>query len=328
MSGRRDRGRARRLGQPRPDARRPARLAAGRRRDVRGADDGPAGAADGGAHRGRRRRPPARTSSTCCAGAGVDLMLDPPRRRRPSSTTGRRPAGRIQVCHAVGRAARRPGDARRRGRRRARWSLVPVAGEVGDEWAAAIPDGALVAVGWQGFLRDLAAGRAGRAPAARPSAVVAPGGPGRRQPARPRARDQRSRRSATFLHPGADLLVTQGQPRRAAGHRRSGRPARDAPLPADRDRPARSTRPAPATRSSRPCWRRCCGRRSWAGRAARRRPDLRFAAAAGSLAVEGPGLAGVPDRAAVLVRRARERVRRAVVPSEASQVGTGGLDPD
>ena len=60
----------------------------------------------------------------------------------------------------------------------------------------------------------------------------------------------------------------------------------------------------------------------------RRRPDLRFAAAAGSLAVEGPGLAGVPDRAAVLIRRARERVRRAVVPSEVSQVGTAGLDPD
>ena len=53
---------------------------------------------------------------------------------------------------------------------------------------------------------------------------------------------------------------------------------------------------------------------------ARRTPDLRFAAAAGSLVVEGPGLEAVPDRAAVLVRRARERVRRAVVPSEASQV--------
>ena len=39
----------------------------------------------------------------------------------------------------------------------------------------------------------------------------------------------------------------------------------------------------------------------------RRSPDLRFAAAAGSLAVEGLGLAAVPDRAAVLVRRARDR---------------------
>jgi sugar/nucleoside kinase (ribokinase family) len=53
----------------------------------------------------------------------------------------------------------------------------------------------------------------------------------------------------------------------------------------------------------------------------RHRLDLRFAAAAGSLVVEGPGLAGVPDRAAVLVRRARERIRRAVIPTEVSQVG-------
>ena len=60
---------------------------------------------------------------------------------------------------------------------------------------------------------------------------------------------------------------------------------------------------------------------------ARRTPDLRFAAAAGSLVVEGPGLEAVPDRAAVLVRRARERVRRAVVPSEASQVSVVGATP-
>jgi sugar/nucleoside kinase (ribokinase family) len=60
-------------------------------------------------------------------------------------------------------------------------------------------------------------------------------------------------------------------------------------------------------------------------RRSRRAPDLRFAAAAGSLAVEGPGLTAVPDRAAVLVRRARERVRRAVIPSEVSQVGA--IDP-
>jgi hypothetical protein len=40
--------------------------------------------------------------------------------------------------------------------------------------------------------------------------------------------------------------------------------------------------------------------------------------------VEGPGLDGVPDRAAVLVRRARERIRRAVLPSEVTQVGVVG----
>jgi hypothetical protein len=49
--------------------------------------------------------------------------------------------------------------------------------------------------------------------------------------------------------------------------------------------------------------------------------SLRFAAAAGALAVEGVGLGGVPDRTAVLVRRARERVRRAVLPNLSAQVG-------
>ena len=56
-------------------------------------------------------------------------------------------------------------------------------------------------------------------------------------------------------------------------------------------------------------------------RRSRRRVDLRFAAAAGSLVVEGHGLAGVPDRAAVNVRRARERIRRAVLPTVPGQVG-------
>jgi sugar/nucleoside kinase (ribokinase family) len=51
------------------------------------------------------------------------------------------------------------------------------------------------------------------------------------------------------------------------------------------------------------------------------RLDLRFAAAAGSLVVEGFGLHGVPDRPAVLARRRRERIRRAILPTEVSQVG-------
>ncbi len=131
----------------------------------------------------------------------------------------------------------------------------------------------------------------------------------------------------TFLRPGADLLVTQGSRGGLlviAG--RDGPPETLRYLPTATDREidptgagdtflaallASTLRPAIVGRTR-----------------ARRRPDLRFAAAAGSLAVEGPGLAGVPDRAAVLVRRARERVRRAVIPSAASQVGTGGLDFD
>src|SRR5436190_899415 len=178
------------------------------------------------------------------AAAGVDLTLA----RLPESPVfdnQERPGGRVQVCHVVGTPLRVPVVPASWARARA-WSLVPVAGEVGDDWATAIPDDALVAVGWQGFLRELAEGREVGRRAPGPSAVV-----------------------ASVLQPA---IVGRSR--------------------------------------------------------ARHRPDLRFAAAAGSLAVERPGLAGVPDRAAVLIRRARERVRRVVIPSEVSQVGTGGLDPD
>ena len=41
------------------------------------------------------------------------------------------------------------------------WSLVPVAGEVGDGWLAPIPETAIVGVGWQGLLRHLADGDGG-----------------------------------------------------------------------------------------------------------------------------------------------------------------------
>jgi hypothetical protein len=35
------------------------------------------------------------------------------------------------------------------------WSVVPVAGEVTDDWASVIPADAYLAVAWQGFLREL-----------------------------------------------------------------------------------------------------------------------------------------------------------------------------
>ena len=126
---------------------------------------------------------------------------------------------------------------------------------------------------------------------------------------------------AGFLHPGADLLVTEGA--------RGGllvRVGADGPDGMLRYRPTatnRETDPTGAGDTFLAALLASVLRPAIAGRArARRPPDLRFAAAAGSLVVEDVGLAGVPDRAAVLVRRARERVRRAVTPSEESQVGS------
>src|SRR5436190_985351 len=77
------------------------------------------------------------------------------------------------------------------------------------DWATAIPDDALVAVGWQGFLRELAEGREVGRRAPGPSAVVGRGDlvGVSQQDLEP---GTRVATLATFLRPGADLLVTQG----------------------------------------------------------------------------------------------------------------------
>ncbi|HEV8402157.1 MAG TPA: PfkB family carbohydrate kinase [Candidatus Limnocylindrales bacterium] len=261
---------------------------------------------------------------TLLADAGVDLMLA----RLPESPVfdnQERPGGRVQVCHVVGAPLAVPLLPSSWTAARA-WSLVPVAGEVGDEWARVIPDDVLVAVGWQGFLRDLAAGREVGRRAPGPSAVVGRGDlvGVSQQDLEP---GTRLATLATFLRPGADLLVTQGSRGGllvVAGGDGPPEVLRYLPTATDRE-----VDPTGAGDTFLAALLASVLRPAIVGRTrARRRPDLRFAAAAGSLAVEGPGLTGVPDRAAVLVRRARERVRRVVVPSETSQVGTGGLDPD
>ena len=199
------------------------------------------------------------------------------------------------------------------------WSLVPVAGEIGEAWAAAIPDSAYLAVGWQGMLRRLVAGAAVARRPPSPSAILHRAdlvGVSHHDvgPATPVVT------LTGLLHPGADLLVTEG---------RDGgllvRVGPDGPAEILRYRPTatdRETDPTGAGDTFLAALLASVLRPAIVGRArSRRSPDLRFAAAAGSLVVEGPGLTAVPDRAAVLVRRARERVRRAVVPSEVAQVG-------
>ncbi len=248
--------------------------------------------------------------------AGVDLMVV----RLPEApvfenreTSG----GRIQTCDVVGTPLAVPSlpDSWLRA---GAWSIVPVADEVGDWWADAVPASAYLVVGWQGLLRDLAPGAqvARRAPTR--SALVRRGdligvshhdvSPG-----------TSLTELGSFLHPGADLLVTQG---RAGGL--FVRIGPDRPGPVVRYLPTATEvedDPTGAGDTFLAALLASVVRPTIGGRSrGRRRPDLRFAAAAGSLTVEGPGLAAVPDRAAVLVRRARERVRRAVVASEATQV--------
>jgi sugar/nucleoside kinase (ribokinase family) len=202
------------------------------------------------------------------------------------------------------------------------WSVVPVAGEVRDDWAEVIPADAHVAVAWQGFLRDLRAGERVRQRPPRPSPILARAdliGVSRHDV----APEVPLRALWGLLHPGADLLVTQGDeggllirlgadgPAEMLRYRS---PASDAevdptgagdtflaalhasglrPVAGDKGEPA----PAATTRD-----------------AIRDHLDLRFAAAAGSLVVEGWGLAGVPSLEAVTARLERDRAPDAVEP--------------
>lgn len=249
--------------------------------------------------------------------AGVDLMLVP-LPEAPIFENRETPGGRVQTCHAVGVPLPVPALPGSWLGARA-WSLVPVAGEIDETWAAAVPGAAYLALGWQGMLRDLAAGArvVRRAPSSsdllRRADLVAVS-----------HHDVQIGTSlaglAAFLHPGADLLVTEGRNGGLLVHVGPGGPEhvlRYRATATDRE-----TDPTGAGDTFLAALLASVLRPAIVGRSrSRRSPDLRFAAAAGSLAIEAPGLSAVPDRAAVLVRRARERVRRAVVPSAAKQVG-------
>jgi sugar/nucleoside kinase (ribokinase family) len=199
------------------------------------------------------------------------------------------------------------------------WSLVPVADEVPDDWVDVIPPDAIVGMAWQGMLRRLP-----------PRADVERIAPTERATLRRAdliglshldvSRDTSIGDLCAFLHPGARLLVTQGGQGGLLVTTGDDGPAevlRYMPTPTDRE-----VDPTGAGDTFLAALLSVLVRPSVAaspGESLAR--ALRFAAAAGSLAVEDIGLAGVPDRTAVLIRRARERVRRAVVPSLTAQVG-------
>jgi sugar/nucleoside kinase (ribokinase family) len=199
------------------------------------------------------------------------------------------------------------------------WSLVPVADEVADEWVGRIDPAAMVAVAWQGMLRRLIPGQRVQrvAPAERP--IVRRGdlvGLSHLDVDKATTLGSLSR----FLHPGARLLVTQGG--------QGGllvTTGDDGPVEVLRYLPTATEHevdPTGAGDTFLAALLSALARPGIVGSAGRSPASaLRFAAAAGSLAVEDVGLAGVPNRTEVLVRRARERVRRAVVPSLSAQVG-------
>jgi sugar/nucleoside kinase (ribokinase family) len=249
--------------------------------------------------------------------AGVDILrVDLP--EGPVFHNVETPRGREQTCLATGVPVTPVALPSSWLASRA-WSLVPVADEVLDEWVGLIDPDAIVAVAWQGMLRRLVAGT-----------LVERLPPTERAILRRAdlvglshldvARDTSLGELASFLHAGARLLVTQG------GH--GGLLVTtddDGATEVLRYLPTRSEHevdPTGAGDTFLAALLAVLVRPSVAGSPGRSLARaLRFAAAAGSLAVEDIGTAGVPDRTAVLIRRARERVRRAVIPSLSAQVG-------
>jgi len=222
------------------------------------------------------------------------------------------PAGRIQRCVAVGTAL--PTVAIPTSWRGARaWSLVPVADELGDEWASVPDDGALVAVAWQGMLRTLRSGAdvTRRTPTERALLRRADLVGVSQQDVAPNTAPLEL---VALLKPGARLLFTQGA--------QGGVVVR---VDAAGEDPARSVRYLP-TLGDREIDATGAGDTFLAALLAatirpdllgpyrrRRGADLHFAAAAGSLTAEDLGLAGVPDLGQVQARATRHRLRRLVV---------------
>ena len=253
--------------------------------------------------------------------AHVDLMLVP-LAEGPVFHNLELPTGRVQTCIRPGYPLPAPVLPESWLSARA-WSVAPVAGEIDDRWASLIPDGPFVGAAWQGFLRNLSAGqRVSRRPPA-PSKLLARAnlvGVSHHDldPATPLAE------LYPLLRSGFVLLVTQGHEGGIlVTLGRDGGPTRRSRYRAvvshrEVDRTGAGDTFLAALLST-------AVRRALAG-PSHGRLDLPFATAAGSLAVEGPGLSGVPDRAAMLVRMARDQVRRLVSPSTADRVGSYDRD--
>jgi sugar/nucleoside kinase (ribokinase family) len=216
------------------------------------------------------------------------------------------PGGRRQVAYAA--AAPLPVEALPSEWRSApAWLLAPVAGELPDTWAHVPPDDALVAVGWQGLLRDVRAGEPVRHVAPGPSAllrradVVAVSGTDF-------GPDIRLDEVCAWLRPGATLLVTSGALGGLAAEVGPDGPRRLHRYPSLR--PDAVVDPTGAGDVFLATFFAARARPDLVGGRIAQRSDLLLAAAAASLLVEGPGLAGVPDREAVRQRMAEAAARR------------------
>jgi sugar/nucleoside kinase (ribokinase family) len=218
-----------------------------------------------------------------------------------------RPEGRLQLCRS--RSDPVPVRAAPPGWRGARgWILAPVAAELPDAWASLPRDDAVVAVGWQGLLRDLVPGEAVRHVAPGPTPIL------RRADLVGLSRDDVDRSIPLVelyraLRPGALLAITQGDRGGLIGDGIDGDslhlrhyPAVPSHAIVDPTGAGDVFLAALAAARIEP---RLVGGRIGQGL------DLLLAAAAASLVLEGAGMLGVPSREAVRKRMAEALVRAA-----------------
>jgi sugar/nucleoside kinase (ribokinase family) len=184
------------------------------------------------------------------------------------------------------------------------WMVVPIAAETGPEWVAAVPRHARLALGWQGLLRTLAAGQRTR----------------RKPPGRGPLVDRADLIGVsqadldpgttivelnTILHPGTRVVLTDGPAGGLLFDTSDSGPANEIEYDAVVSGQVDPTGAGDVFLAALLA--------AWLehgdSSGGPTRDDLRFAAAASGLAVEGVGLPAVPDRDTVLARLARTETR-------------------
>jgi sugar/nucleoside kinase (ribokinase family) len=229
--------------------------------------------------------------------AGVDVELVP-LEHGPVFVNIEQPEGRRQLC--VSRSDPIPVTAVPEDWRGASgWILAPVAAELPGEWAAVPAATAIVALGWQGLIRELTPGELVRRLEPGPNPLIA------RADLVGLSRDDVSPSTELsvlcgLLRPGATLAMTQGD---RGGLVMVAGP--DGPVHPRHYPPVRSHDPIDPTGAGDVFLAVLAAARIEPGLVGGRIGggfDLLLAAAAASLVLEGPGLLGVPDRAAVIER--------------------------
>jgi sugar/nucleoside kinase (ribokinase family) len=213
------------------------------------------------------------------------------------------PTGRIQSWPVHGRPLPVPELASSWWAARA-WSFVPVASELDEAWATAIPEGTFVSLAWQGLLRRQGPDQLTQRLAPVKSALVDRAelvGVSRHD----LADDVPLETAVGLLRPGARLALTDGHHGGRIIEILSDRRTRSQTW--DAVRPERDVDPTGAGDVFLAALLAAIARPDLTTRAGVGGPisDLAFAAAAASLVVEAPGLQGVPDREAVLRRLGR-----------------------